>query len=268
MRATDLATAGLVFVCDDVLFELGRRGRQGTLAVVYVIHPDSGMRDGVRGLRDNGRIMLLRSLFAFVILLLVSCSSVPEAAKQSVAVKAAPAVYRIKLATSKGDIVIEGRHEWAPFGADRFYELCRDGFYDEARFFRVMRKFVAQFGINGDPEVSKLWNMKGPLLDDKRVLSNQRGTLSFAKAGPNSRRTQVFINLADNGKLLDADGFAPFAKIVEGLPVIDELYTKYGELENRGGAGPDSGKIELQGNAYLIRFFGSLDRIKSSVILP
>ncbi len=217
----------------------------------------------------------MRILLSVILLLLflTSCSSTEpaKAPSSAAATKTAgppPDVYKIKLATSKGDIVIEGRREWAPFGADRFYELCRDGFYNEARFFRVKRKFIAQFGINKDPEVTKLWNMKGPMMDDKRVLSNTRGTLAFAHSGPNTRRTQVFINLTDNGKLLDRDGFAPFAKIVEGMPVIDELYAKYGELENLGGAGPDSTKIDLQGNAYLIRFFGSMDYIKTTEIQP
>ncbi len=202
---------------------------------------------------------------------LAACSTPPPPAAKAPEKKPLgppPEVYRVKIATSKGDIVIEARREWAPLGSDRFYELCRDGFYDDARFFRVIRKFAAQFGIHRDPEVTKMWNMKSPLMDDKRVLSNQRGTLTFAKAGPNSRRTQVFINLADNSKLLDRDGFAPFARIVEGLPVIDEIYAKYGELENRGGAGPDSRKIESQGNAYLLRLFGSLDYIKTTTILP
>jgi peptidyl-prolyl cis-trans isomerase A (cyclophilin A) len=213
---------------------------------------------------------------AILLMTLVGCSGpastekaqMPGSAAKKTAPGPAPEVYRIKLATSKGDIVIEGRREWASIGAERFYELCRDGFFDEARFFRVKRKFIAQFGIHRDPEVTKLWNMKAPLPDDKRVLSNVRGTLAFAKSGPASRRTQVFINLTDNAKILDGEGFAPFAKIVDGLPVIDELYAKYGELENLGGAGPDSTKIDLQGNAYLIRFFGSMDYIKTATILP
>jgi len=176
-----------------------------------------------------------------------------------------PSAYRIKVETSKGDFVIEVRREWAPLAADRFYTLTRDGFFDEARFFRVVRKFVAQFGVHRDPEIQALWNMKAPIDDDKRVLENKRGTLSFAKLGPKSRRTQVFINLSDN-KALDAEGFAPFGKIIEGLPVIDELYAKYGETANRGGGGPDPRILETQGNAYLIRLFGSLDYIKRARI--
>ncbi|MBL8215909.1 MAG: peptidylprolyl isomerase [Bryobacterales bacterium] len=207
-----------------------------------------------------------------LILLTTACSS-PTTPTAETPTKPAvqttpPPVYRVKLATSKGDITIEARREWAPLASDRFYELTRTGFYNDARFFRVLRKFIAQFGVAADPKLMQLWNAKPPLMDDKRVLSNQRGTLSFAKVGPNSRRTQVFINLADNTKALDSDGFTPFAKIVDGLPIADELYAKYGELESRGGAGPDPTKLELMGNAYLIRLFGSLDYIKTAEILP
>ena len=214
----------------------------------------------------------MRPLLVFLLFgLLVSCGSStpssPVAAEKAkpVSKAAPPEKYRVKFETTKGDFVVEVQREWAPKGADRFYELCQEKFFDDARFFRVVRKFVAQFGINKDPDVNSLWNMKQPLADDKRVLENKRGTLSFAKLGPNSRRTQVFINLSDN-KALDAEGFAPFGKIVEGLPVIDELYAKYGETANRGGGGPDVRMIEQQGNAYLIRLFGSLDSIKRTVI--
>jgi peptidyl-prolyl cis-trans isomerase A (cyclophilin A) len=215
--------------------------------------------------------MYMRPFMAFLLLGLVSCSSStptsPVAVEKAKPVSKAtpPDRYRVKFETTKGNFVVEVQREWAPKGADRFYELCQDKFFDDARFFRVVRKFVAQFGINKDPDVNSLWNMKQPLADDKRVLENKRGTLSFAKLGPNSRRTQVFINLSDN-KALDGEGFAPFGKIVEGLPVIDELYAKYGETANRGGGGPDVRMIEQQGNAYLIRLFGSLDSIKRAVI--
>ncbi len=207
---------------------------------------------------------------AFLIALLSSCGQpAAEPAKSAAVEKGKPATppaeYRVKFDTSKGTFTVEVHREWAPLGADRFYALCQDKFYDDARFFRVVRKFVAQFGIHKDPDVNSLWNMKQPLADDKRVLENKRGTLSFAKLGPNSRRTQVFINLSDN-KALDAEGFAPFGKIVEGLPVVDELYAKYGETANRGGGGPDVRMIETQGNAYLIRLFGSLDYIKRAAV--
>ncbi len=206
-------------------------------------------------------------LLLSLLLLTTACSS-PTAETTIGTAITPPPIYRVKLSTSKGDIILEARREWAPLASGRFYELTRTGFYNDARFFRVLRKFIAQFGVAADPKLMQLWNARPPLLDDKRVLSNQRGTLSFAKTGPNSRRTQVFINLADNSKALDAEGFTPFAKIVDGLPVIDELYAKYGELESRGGAGPDPTKLDLMGNAYLIRLFGSLDYIKDTEILP
>lgn len=200
-----------------------------------------------------------------------SCSSAPEAQKP-VAAKEAPKApetmpdtYRVRFETTKGNFTVEVKREWAPLGAERFYRLCREGYYDQAVFFRVVRKFVAQFGIHRDPDVNSLWNMKAPLQDDKRVLENKRGTLSFAKLGPNTRRTQVFINLSDN-KALDREDFVPFGRIVDGLPVVDELYAKYGETANRGGGGPDPRLAEQQGNAYFTRLFGSLDSIQKAVI--
>ncbi|BDC48688.1 hypothetical protein F183_A10040 [Bryobacterales bacterium F-183] len=200
-----------------------------------------------------------------------SSSSAPEASKNAAASMPAgppetmPDTYRVRFETTKGNFTVEVTKEWAPLGAERFYRLCREGYYNEAVFFRVVRKFVAQFGINKDPDVNSLWNMKAPLQDDKRVLENKRGTLSFAKLGPNTRRTQVFINLSDN-KALDREEFVPFGKIVDGLPVVDELYAKYGETANRGGGGPDPRLAEQQGNAYFTRLFGSLDSIKKAVI--
>lgn len=210
---------------------------------------------------------------AACLMLAAACSSpAPEASKPGAgknapqaAPEAMPDVYRVRFETTKGNFTVEVRREWAPLGAERFYQLVRDGYYDEAVFFRVVRKFVAQFGIHKDPDVNSLWNMKAPLQDDKRVLENKRGTLSFAKLGPNTRRTQVFINLSDN-KALDRENFVPFGKIVDGLPVIDELYAKYGETANRGGGGPDPRLAEQQGNAYLKRLFGSLDSIRKAVI--
>jgi peptidyl-prolyl cis-trans isomerase A (cyclophilin A) len=203
------------------------------------------------------------------LIFVIACSPAPPPVPANKAVakppETPPPSYRVHFDTPKGPFVVEVKREWAPLAADRFYTLTRDGFFDEARFFRVVRKFVAQFGVHRDPEIQALWNMKAPLDDDKRVLENKRGTLSFAKLGPKSRRTQVFINLSDN-KALDAEGFVPFGKIIEGLSVIDELYAKYGETANRGGGGPDPRILETQGNAYLIRLFGSLDYIKRASI--
>jgi peptidyl-prolyl cis-trans isomerase A (cyclophilin A) len=215
----------------------------------------------------------LTAFSALLCLFAAACSPAPETPKRAATKEAAkapetmPDSYRVRFETTKGNFTVEVKREWAPLGAERFYRLCREGYYDEAVFFRVVRKFVAQFGIHKDPDVNSLWNMKAPLQDDKRVLENKRGTLSFAKLGPNTRRTQVFINLADN-KALDREDFVPFGKIVDGLPVVDELYAKYGETANRGGGGPDPRLAEQQGNAYFTRLFGSLDSIKKAVIEP
>lgn len=186
--------------------------------------------------------------------LLPGCSSTPE-------------TYRVLFQTSKGDFTIEVTRAWAPRGADRFYELVRSGFYDEARFFRVIRSprpFMAQFGISGDPAVSAKWE-EAVIEDDPVRASNTRGTISFATAGPNTRTTQVFINYADNSRL-DASGFSPFGKVVAGMEVVDQLYADYGEGAPQG-LGPDQERIQKEGNAYLIREFPKLDYIKTARIV-
>lgn len=169
-----------------------------------------------------------------------------------------PEVYRVRLETTKGDIVLEAHREWAPRGADQFYELVENRFYDGARFFRVVRGFVIQFGIHGDPSVQRLWgDMK--IRDDPVKQSNRRGFVSFAKLGPNSRTTQVFINLRDNINL-DKEGFAPFARVVEGMEVVERLWSNYGEIQPHG-RGPDPARIIREGNAYLEKEFPRLDAI-------
>jgi peptidyl-prolyl cis-trans isomerase A (cyclophilin A) len=175
----------------------------------------------------------------------------------------APPVYRVRLDTSKGDVVIEVNRDWAPKGADRFYNLVQSGFYDGNRFFRVV-SFVAQFGINGDPATSRLWaNLTIP--DDPVKQKNRRGMVTFAQIGKDSRRTQVFMNIKDN-RSLDSQGFAPFGKVVAGMEeVVDHLYFGYGDMPPRG-AGPDPTQIELRGNSYLDDKFPRLDFIKKAVI--
>jgi peptidyl-prolyl cis-trans isomerase A (cyclophilin A) len=177
---------------------------------------------------------------------------------------AAPETYRVKFATSKGDFVVDINRSWSPRGADRFYELVKNNFYDDARFFRVRPKFVVQWGINKDPKVGMLWRQL-QIADDPVVQSNLRGFVSFATGGPNTRTTQVFVNLADNARL-DKTGFSPFAKVSEGMEVVDQLYSGYGECAPRG-AGPDQGEIEKQGNQYLIDHFPRLDYIKTARVL-
>jgi len=175
----------------------------------------------------------------------------------------APAVYKVKFDTSKGAFVVEVHRDWAPNGADRFYNLVKNGFFDDARFFRVISGFMVQFGINKDPKISAPWRA-AQIKDDPVKQSNKRGYITFATAGPNSRTSQVFINFADNGGL-DSQGFAPFGQVVSGMNVVDSLYNGYGEGAPRG-RGPDQGRIQSEGNAYLNAEFPRLDFIKSATI--
>lgn len=175
----------------------------------------------------------------------------------------APAVYKAKFDTSKGAFVVEVHRDWAPNGADRFYNLVKNGFYDNARFFRVIDGFMVQFGISGDPNIASVWR-DANIKDDPVKQSNRRGTITFATAGPNTRTTQVFINFGDNAPL-DGQGFSPFGKVVSGMEVVDSLYKGYGEGAPHGN-GPDQGRIQQQGNAYLEKDFPELDFIKTATI--
>lgn len=177
----------------------------------------------------------------------------------------APASFRAQFETSKGNFVVEVTRELSPHGADRFYQLVKTGFFDDARFFRVLPNFIVQWGINKDPKVSEMWR---PLTipDDPVRASNTRGTITFAKTpAPNTRGTQVFINLADNPNL-DRSGFAPFGKVVEGMNVLGQLYGGYGEGQPNG-MGPDQNMIQMRGNDYLNESYPLLDYIKSAKIL-
>ncbi len=174
-----------------------------------------------------------------------------------------PDVFRVKLDTSKGPVVIEAHRDWAPRGTDRFYELVKTGFYDDARFFRVLPKFVVQFGINKDPKVSQLWSQL-QIVDDPSKQKNEAGTVTFAKRGPNTRTTQIFINMVDNLSL-DSSVFAPFGNVVEGMDNVRKLYAAYGEMSPRGN-GPDPLKIQAMGNEYLTRDFPRLDYIKTAKV--
>jgi peptidyl-prolyl cis-trans isomerase A (cyclophilin A) len=176
----------------------------------------------------------------------------------------APAVYQAKFDTSKGSFVIEVHRDWAPNGADRFYNLVKNGFYNDARFFRVLDGFMAQFGINGNPELSAVWR-DANIKDDPVKQSNTRGTVTFATAGPNTRTTQVFINFGDNAGL-DGQGFSPFGKVVSGMDVVDSLYSGYGEGAPNG-EGPDQGRLQAYGNAYLQKSFPKLDYVKTATIV-
>ncbi|HLO21890.1 MAG TPA: peptidylprolyl isomerase [Methyloceanibacter sp.] len=177
----------------------------------------------------------------------------------------APATYKVKFDTSKGAFVVEVHRDWAPNGADRFYNLVKNGFYNDARFFRVISDFMVQFGINGNPKISAVWR-DANIKDDPVKASNKRGYITFATAGPDTRTTQVFINFANNAGL-DDQGFAPFGQVISGMDVVDSLYSGYGEGAPQGH-GPNQGVVQSMGNAYLDKAFPKLDYIKTATIEP
>lgn len=175
----------------------------------------------------------------------------------------APDQFRVAFATTKGEFIVEVHREWAPLGADRFYNLVQVGYYNNNRFFRVVDGFVAQFGMNGDPAINEAWD--GALIsDDPMGEMNTRGRLTFATGGPNSRTTQLFINLGDNLNL-DNMGFPPFGEVIEGMSVVDSLHMGYGD--GPPGPGPDQGRIGEQGEAYLAREYPLLDYIESARVV-
>jgi cyclophilin family peptidyl-prolyl cis-trans isomerase len=176
----------------------------------------------------------------------------------------APDVFKVKLTTTKGDVVIQVTREWAPLGADRFYNLVDNGFYDGVKFFRVIEGFMAQFGINGNPKISDVWRDQ-PIKDDPNTISNARGRITFAMGGPNTRTSQLFISFGDNS-FLDNQGFSPFGEVVKGMDVIDKLYAEYGEGAPRG-RGPDQGRVQQEGNPYLQADFPKLDSINTARIV-
>jgi peptidyl-prolyl cis-trans isomerase A (cyclophilin A) len=175
--------------------------------------------------------------------------------------KPVPDVFEARLETSKGEIVIEVHKDWAQHGAGRFWDLIHSGFYDGARFYRVVRGYVAQFGYNGNPQIDALWQ-SSYLPDDPVKQSNKRGYVSFAQERPGTRTTQVFLNLRDN-TALDKSGFAPFGRVTSGMDVADSLWLAYGDLPPRG-TGPDPILLGAQGNAYLRAKFPRLDYIKKA----
>jgi peptidyl-prolyl cis-trans isomerase A (cyclophilin A) len=189
----------------------------------------------------------------------------PALLDPALANETAPPEYKVKFETTKGDFVVLVHKDWAPIGADRFYNLVKAGFYDQAKFFRAIDAFMVQFGISPYPAVSEKW--RAAKIDDDPVKeSNTRGKITFATAGPNSRTTQVFINYVDDNSKLDPMGFAPFGEVVEGMDVVDSLYKGYGEGAPRG-RGPDQGRVQARGNAYLEKQFPELDGIKSATIV-
>jgi len=176
-----------------------------------------------------------------------------------------PDTYKAKFTTTKGDFVIEVHRDWAPLGADRFYNLVRAGFFTDIGFFRVHPKFMVQFGISGNPKIAAALS-NANIKDDPQKESNKRGTITYAMGGPNTRSTQFFINFVDNN-FLDTQNFPPFGTVIEGMDIVDQIYSGYGEIPAMGGTGPSPDKIDSEGNAYLKANFPKLDYIKSAVIV-
>jgi peptidyl-prolyl cis-trans isomerase A (cyclophilin A) len=208
--------------------------------------------------------LALISLCAAVVLLtgVAAAASPPAKLLHPSALHAkAPAVYRASFATTKGTFVVTVHRAWAPLGADRFYNLVQNHFFDGDAFFRVLKGFVVQFGISPDPAVSKAWQT-ATIKDDPVKTSNAPGTIVFADAGPQTRTTQLFVNLGNNGSNLDGQGFAPFGKVTSGMAVLQKLYGGYGEQ-----ASNDQQQIQTQGSAFLRKTFPKLDGIRTARIL-
>ena len=177
----------------------------------------------------------------------------------------APELFKVRVETTKGDFVIEAHRNWAPIGVDRFYNLVRSGFFDDSRFYRVRVGFIAQFGLPGNPEITKAWE-KRTMPDDSVKQSNIRGTIAYAMTGPDTRTTQLYINYGDNSRL-DEQGFAPIGRVIEGMAVVDSLYSGYDESAGGGMRGGKQGKILEFGNAHLDKEFPKLDRLEKAYIL-
>ncbi len=179
----------------------------------------------------------------------------------------APAQFKVNFDTSAGVFEVEVHRDWAPNGADRFYNLVKNGFFDNARFFRVISGFMMQFGINGDPSLNSVWR-EARIPRDPVKEGNKRGNITFAMQGgpngPDTRTTQVFINFRDNSNL-DPLGFAAFGRVTKGMDVVDKIYSGYGEGAP-SGAGPEQGRLQSEGNAYLTKDFPKLDYIKKASI--
>ena len=177
----------------------------------------------------------------------------------------APPRYSVGIETTRGRFVIEVERALAPRGADRFYRLVEAGYFDDSRFSRVVPGFIAQFGIPGDPTITRVWQHRA-IEDDSVRTSNVRGTIAYAMTGPNTRTTQLFISLVDNSRL-DAQGFAPIGRVVVGMDVVDRLYGGYGESSGGGMRAGKQGRVLEEGNAYLDRSFPRLDHLVRAYII-
>lgn len=200
--------------------------------------------------------MRWRGLSLVLLLGSVAAASDPEA----------PAHYRVRIETTKGAFVLEANRALAPRGADRFYRLVKDGYYDDSRFFRVVAGRFAQFGIAGKPAMSQAWRDEHIARDPERA-SNERGAFGFAMVTPHARTTQIFICTSDGMKKQDGQGFAIFGHVVEGMDVVDRLYSEYGETAGGGMRAGHQAKLFEEGNAYLDREFPELDHLIRARIL-
>jgi len=203
----------------------------------------------------------LRALLGFLIFL-----GLPPSPGQPARV---PDVFQVRFETSQGPFVVEVHREWAPQGADRFHELVASGYFDDSRFFRVVPGFIAQFGVAGAPKVTAAWKDR-TIPDDpvrqSNIQSNTRGTIAYAMTGPNTRATQLYINLADNSRL-DAQGFVPVGRVTSGMDVVDRLYGGYGETSGGGMRGGKQGEMLKGGNAWLDANFPKLDHLLRARLL-
>ena len=220
------------------------------------------------------RMKRLQSITSFLVLAIAACdkpapppadtatAAPPPQPAATPAADAAPAMFKVRFETSKGPFVIEAHREWSPNGVDRFYQLVQSGYFDDVRFFRVVPGFVVQFGMHGDTATNAKWASQR-IPDDPVKQSNRRGTVTFAKPSmPNARSTQLFINLQDNSGPLDPQGFAPIGEVVEGMSVVDRLYSGYGD-EPTGR----QGEIAAGGNAFLKSAYPRLDYVRTARVV-
>lgn len=206
-------------------------------------------------------MLLIRRRLARAILLVLPLAAACGRSSESDTVPAGPAPdsFRVAFETSRGRFVVQAQRDWAPNGVDRFHQLVGEGFFDDNRFFRVLPGFIAQFGANGDPKRNERWDEKWVPADPPKQ-KNVRGTISFAQNSPDKRTHQLFVNLKDNASL-DAEGFAPIGRVVEGMNVVDSLYDEYGN-------DPKYDLVARLGNKYLGRMFPRLDYIRTARVVP
>jgi homoserine O-acetyltransferase/O-succinyltransferase len=217
----------------------------------------------------------MRNAIVFVVLLAgVPCRAIGQTGPSAVLLApgdsawtaSSPAVWKARFRTSRGEFAIEVHRDWSPLGADRFYNLVRNGYYDDSRISRVVPGFIVQFGIAGHPMVNAAWRDR-TIKDDPVRESNVRGSIAFATTGPDTRHTQVYINMVDNVRL-DAQGFSPFGRVSEGMPVIDSLFGAYGENSGGGMRAGGQGLLLAGGNAYIDAAYPRLDRILRATAEP